>query len=71
MVDAFLTVGTWLPSKIADNTSDEYQNALSNAYTERRVFVIAVGLVGLLLTNVFTTPIIYFIFNRQFRVGCI
>ena len=68
MIDAFLTLATWLPWNLYMVIADSLGSTFSSIYTEREIFSIGVVLTGVMLTNVFTTPIVYYIFNRNFRV---
>lgn len=62
VIDAFLTLFTWMPLKVyyAFNGSDVFS---------KEAFIVKVVLSSLFATNVFTTPIVYFIFNKYFRVS--
>ena len=65
--DALLTIITWLPEEIYYFLMVEGmapQTTLQN-------ISLRVAFQGLSLTNVFSTPIVYFIFNSGFRVSIV
>ncbi|XP_067942582.1 neuromedin-B receptor-like isoform X2 [Watersipora subatra] len=65
MVDAFLTLATWLPNTMY-YTVVQYQNKPPE-FTEEE-FVVEVVLAGLTCTNAFSTPLVYLTFNNYFRM---
>ena len=66
VIDAFLTVLTWMPEVI-------YFLMIIGGFKEdmeAKIFwTISVVLQGLSLTNVFSTPIVYYLFNNNFKVN--
>ena len=68
VIDAFLTLLTWLPYNIYPSIMENRNLMTSDMDTiQFRVTVFHV-LTAMMLTNVFSTPIVYLIFNRHFRV---
>ncbi|XP_067943102.1 putative neuropeptide Y receptor 11 [Watersipora subatra] len=65
MMDAFLTLATWLPNTMY-YTVVQYQNKPPE-FTEEE-FVREVILAGLTCTNAFSTPLVYLTFNNYFRM---
>ena len=65
-VDAFLTVTTWLPYRIYDSL---VVSLYDNPYRNETLDIVYSVLTLLKLTNAFTTPVVYFIFNKYFRVS--
>lgn len=68
VVNAFLTLSTWLPFNLYIAILENHIEEFWNKYTLRQLFTMDTVLIGVLLTNAFTTPIVYYIFNRHFRV---
>ena len=67
VVDAFLSLLAWLPQ-------DLYFALLSDADAELSMYdtnllTIDASLAALISTNAFTTPVVYLIFNENFRVS--
>ncbi|XP_067939471.1 QRFP-like peptide receptor [Watersipora subatra] len=63
-IDAFLTLCTWLPYNIMITSGSKI---LSKLGTERWARQTLLALQCLLLTNSFSSPVVYFIFNPNFR----
>ena len=67
MVDALLTLATWLPytlyALIVAHIDGFYDN-----YSPKTVVSLEQSLFLLMMTNMFSTPVVYFVFNRNFRV---
>ena len=68
VVNAFLTLSTGLPFNLYIAILENHIEEFWNKYTLRQLFTMDTVLIGVLLTNAFTTPIVYYIFNRHFRV---
>ncbi|XP_067944617.1 somatostatin receptor type 1-like [Watersipora subatra] len=66
MADAFLTVLTWLPLSVAIMLMEQ-KPQLFSAFEPRDWFRLAVTVLIISSINSFTSPIIYFLFNRHFR----
>ena len=69
VIDAFLTLATWLPINIYITVIGSIGKPFYRAHTWKQIFTIDACLFGLMMTNGFTTPIVYFIFNSNFRVS--
>ena len=70
VIDAFLTLITWLPYQIFSAVYESSQSEIQYTPEEIEDIVrIHQILTILMLTNTFSTPIVYFIFNRNFRVS--
>ena len=69
VVDAMVTLATWLPHNIYTAATEALGDDLYVIYTERHVWVMDTVFSALMATNAFSTPVIYFIFNKQFRVN--
>ena len=66
VIDASVTLVTWLPFNLLYSISGGVES-LENL-TIRQIFILDSLLLGLMMTNVFSSPVIYIIFNRAFRV---
>ena len=66
VIDASVTLVTWLPFNLLYSISGGVES-LENL-TTRQIFILDSLLLGLMMTNVFSSPVIYIIFNRAFRV---
>ena len=66
VVDAFLTILTWIPEEIFYLM---IVVSLEEHLEMKKQYTIAVVLQGLSLTNVFSTPIVYYLFNNNFKVN--
>ena len=65
VIDAFLTILTWTPEVIfflMDRTGG-FKGSM------KKYLTIVIVLQGLSLTNVFSTPIVYYVFNNNFKVN--
>ena len=72
--DAIVTVVTWLPYcgyQIYEYGSDDGHRGIFQRYSLKQNFVPHAAFTGLLLTNCFTTPVIYYMFQSAFRVSII
>ena len=69
MVDAFLTLATWLPYNLYVTILENHIDEFLKKYTGRQIFAMDATLVGIMVSNAFTTPVVYFIFNQHFRVS--
>ena len=72
--DAIVTVVTWLPYcgyQIYEYGSDNGHRGIFQRYSLKQNFVPHAAFTGLLLTNCFTTPVIYYMFQSAFRVSII
>ena len=68
VVDSILTIIAWLPNKIFwcifNSREDVYK-----LFGDKDATISKAVLTGILLTNTFTTPLVYFSFNKNFRVS--
>ena len=70
VVDSFLTLVTWLPYNIYPPVIEAAARSKSDVYDDPSADIRGFRiLTALMLTNVFSTPIVYFIFNRNVRVS--
>ena len=69
VVDAFMTVLTWLPYYLFYSITLSFFSHIRASYSERQTFALDVFMFALIMTNAFSTPIVYFVFNRHFRVS--
>ena len=69
MVDAFLTLATWLPYALYRTITLFLGDYFYDAYSWHTIFVFEEILFTLMMTNMFSTPIVYFVFNKSFRVS--
>ena len=69
VIDAFLTLTTWLPVHLYVSVIGFTGEQFYEAYTLKEILTTNAWLFGLMITNAFTTPIVYFIFNSNFRVS--
>lgn len=70
VVDSFLTLVTWLPYNIYPPVIEAAARSKADVYDDPSADIRGFRiLTALMLTNVFSTPIVYFIFNRHFRVS--
>ena len=69
VVDAILTLITWLPASIYLAVVHHIGASFFKAHTPIQLITITSCLIGLMMTNAFITPIVYFIFNSNFRVS--
>ena len=65
VIDAFLTILTWMPEEIF------YLMVLGGFRLQdmKKHLIVVIVLQGLSLTNVFSTPIVYYLFNNNFKVN--
>ena len=69
VVDAFLTLVTWLPSNVYSSMAETSQVNVNYSLEQLQMLIkVFQFLTVLMLSNAFTTPIVYFIFNKNFRV---
>ncbi|XP_067942731.1 putative neuropeptide Y receptor 11 [Watersipora subatra] len=66
VVDAFLTLVAWLPQNLYFTIFTNYEAGFSEFTTQ--TFVLDACFAALISTNTFSTPIVYFIFNKYFRM---
>ena len=69
VIDAFLTLITWLPYNVYEIIADGLGGDIFDSYTTEQLDVMSRTLVVIVITNMFSTPIVYFTFNRHFRVS--
>ena len=67
--DAVLTVTTWLPFNLYLAISAGFGYSFLQMYTIRQVLTMEAILRGIMLTNLFSTPVVYFASNSNFRVS--
>ena len=67
VVDSFATLLTWLPFNIYPAVVETL--GLTKLDDSSNIFRVFRVLTALMLTNVFSTPIVYFVFNTNFRVS--
>ena len=65
MADGFLTASLWLAYNLYTFIADYAENRGN----KDDIFTTSEVLRGLLLTNVFSAPIVYFVMNKDFRVS--
>ena len=65
VIDAFLTILTWMPEELF------YLMVLGGFRLQdmKKHLIVVIVLQGLSLTNVFSTPIVYYLFNNNFKVN--
>ena len=65
VIDAFLTILTWMPEEIF------YLMVLGGFRLQdmKKHLIVVIVLQGLSLTNVFSTSIVYYLFNNKFKVS--
>ena len=65
VIDAFLTILTWMPEEIF------YLMVLGGFRLQdmKKHLIVVIVLQGLSLTNVFSTSIVYYLFNNNFKVN--
>ncbi|XP_067943107.1 growth hormone secretagogue receptor type 1-like [Watersipora subatra] len=70
-VDTFLTLVTWLPHAIHTSVTAAKKDNTPSGIVElsSKDFVLEGCLSALVCTNAFSTPIVYMIFNKHFRVS--
>ena len=71
VVDAFLTLVTWIPISLYASVVEIIQLDDYSFEQLQRLIKVYQFLKVLMLTNAFTTPIVYFIFNKNFRVSLV
>ena len=64
-VDAFVTVITWLVVVIPAVMTKDFKERIGD-YNKR---VIDLIVTAIYMSNCFSTPIVYYIFNNSFKVG--
>ena len=69
MVDAFLTLVTWLPKALYWPIIQHLGDSLYDTHSWHTILTVEEVLLAIMLTNMFSTPIVYFLFNRGFRVS--
>ena len=69
VIDALLTVATWLPYNLCLAVTASYGVEIYKMYTLRTLLTVDAVLKGVMFTNAFSTPVVYFIFNKHFRVS--
>ena len=69
MIDTFLTLITWLPYHMYISIAGGIKPSIDNTTNLKEVYTIKLFLTTVSLTNCFSTPIVYFIFNGNFRVS--
>ena len=69
MVDAMVTLVTWLPLNLYLSIYYANEDYFVSTYTRRERFAFEAVLFGLMLTNCFTSPFVYYYFNLAFRVS--
>ena len=69
VVDGLLTVATWLPYNIFLPLIVTMNQELEAMYRRKDIMTIETVLGAIMFTNVFSTPFVYFIFNKSFRVS--
>ena len=76
VTDSLVTLVTWLPHTICVTVTTHYflNSTLTfshdQVYTIIQMYKIKDFTCCLLMTNCFTSPVIYFCFNKAFRVSC-
>ena len=68
MADAIVTLITWLPYNLYIAITDSFYDPLMVKHSKRQIYTIDVCLLATMLSNCFTSPIVYYIFNLSFRV---
>ncbi|XP_067942901.1 C3a anaphylatoxin chemotactic receptor-like [Watersipora subatra] len=68
MADAFTTLITWLPYNIWLLTAELMSPSYFEAFPKGKVYLVYTALFFTMATNTFSTPVVYFTFNRYFRM---
>ena len=68
VVDAIVTLVTTLPFNLYLSIVFANEESFFSTYSFREIFTMDVLLSGIMLTNCFTSPIVYYTFNNSFRV---
>ena len=69
MADAIVTLITWLPFNLHLSITSSIQEQMTQWYSERERFSMDIVLLCIMLSNCFTSPIVYYTFNVSFRVS--
>ena len=68
-IDGLLTVTTWLPYNLYLAITASYGLEFFTMYSIQTVLIVEAILKGIMFTNAFSAPVVFFIFNSHFRVN--